>query len=259
MKNFILVFSLLLLCSFSFSQKKSSVRIHEADSTDIDMKRYNLAMHFGDYEAAKNALYSLMIKYPNATNYLDSLTRLYFMVGAYSQCVLAGNTYLEKDSNNLYILESVAISQNSLSRSKEALVCYERLYRQTKAPFHAYQKAVLQYILKHSDECSATIAGLITDSTTGKQIIQINVDKNNSQQVPLKAAAYNLRGILEKDMNQQEEARTSFKEALKIFPEFSLAKTNLDYISQLMPPQQTSEQETKNAKEAKDNKTDKKK
>src|SRR5829696_6677110 len=65
----------------------------QASNTDTETSIYHAAMKYGDYDAARFALYSLMAKHPENISYLDSLVRIYFMTGNWAQCVLIGNEY----------------------------------------------------------------------------------------------------------------------------------------------------------------------
>jgi len=163
-------------------------------------------------------------------SYLDTLARLYFSNGNSGQCVLVCKDYLARDSSNVFVREILAISLNSLSKSKESLDQYEVLYASTHSLFHAYQIAVLQYVLKRFGECETTCAVILSDPKAAEMKVPISTDQNNSQQVPLKAAAYNIRGVMLKDLNRPEDALKSFEEAVKIFPDFVLAKSNIEFM-----------------------------
>jgi hypothetical protein len=53
-----------------------------------------------------------------------------------------------------------------------------------------------------------------------------------SQQVSLKAAAFNVKGIIGLELNQDDAAKQNFEEAIKLFPDFVLAKGNLGIIEE---------------------------
>ena len=46
----------------------------------------------------------------------------------------------------------------------------------------------------------------------------------------MKAAAYNVKGICALELNQPEAAKENFNKALQLFPDFVLAKTNLETL-----------------------------
>lgn len=201
------------------------------DTMPHSLKVYNRAMLFGDYQVAKSALFSLIVDNPERLDYIDSLSRIYFGLGAYPQSLLAAKIVLEKQPKNLEMLELSAISQDALGNKKEALEAYEQLYPLTKNLNHAYQIAVLQYSLQRYGECTTTTDNILSDENAGKQKIGINVDQTNSQQVPLTAAVHNLRGVMFKEMNQADKAKSEFETALKEAPDFALAKSNLEALS----------------------------
>jgi tetratricopeptide (TPR) repeat protein len=231
----------LLLCIpfISFAQsgpKPVPMQKKAADVVkDIDEKIYAKAIRYGDFLVAKQALYSLMAKYPERTNYLDSLMRLYFSVGNYAQCILAGKDYMLTNPDNMMSLEMIAISENSLERYKDALADYEKLYAKSSNLFHAYQIAVINYTLKRYEESKMVQSEIINNPKSAKDSMQIMIDAKDSQYVPYKAAAYNLRGVTQKDLRLFEEAKLSFEEALKITPNFRLAKNNLEALKNPEP------------------------
>ncbi|MCS7086074.1 MAG: tetratricopeptide repeat protein, partial [Bacteroidia bacterium] len=51
------------------------------------------------------------------------------------------------------------------------------------------------------------------------------------QEVKFKAAALNVKGVLYKDKGDKASAKKFFEEALKIEPEFELAKNNLEELN----------------------------
>lgn len=209
---------------------KKTVPQKTNNQTDIDEKIYSKAIRYGDFIVAKQALYSLMAKNPEKSNYLDSLMRLYFSVGNYAQCILTGKDYLQKDPENQMALEMIAISENSIERHKDALANYEKLYAKSKNIFHAYQIAVLNYTLKRYEEAKMVQIEIINHPQALKDTIQLMMDSKEGQYIPFKAAAYNLKGVTEKEQRLFDEAKLSFEAALKVKPNFVLAKNNLQTL-----------------------------
>jgi len=56
------------------------------------------------------------------------------------------------------------------------------------------------------------------------------LDKNNNQDVPLKAVVFNLLGMVSFDLKDSQEAKKAFGESLKIMPEFNVAKENITFL-----------------------------
>ena len=139
--------------------------------------------------------------------------------------------YIDRDTTNHNVMEMVALSYSQLNKNKEALEMYERLYKQTGNIYYAYQTAVQQFYMKRIGECNQMIDMIISHPKSATEKIAINVDQSTQQQVPVKAAALNMRGIIYKDMNMPEKAKAAFEESLAIMPEFALAKGNLDLLT----------------------------
>jgi tetratricopeptide (TPR) repeat protein len=198
---------------------------------NMDEAVYAKAISFGDYEVARVALFKMVVRYPDSLNYLDSLVTLYFSLGQMPQCILAGLQYIQRDTNNLSVMEMVALSYGQLSKNKEALEMYERMYRKTGNIYYAYQTAVQQFYLKRIGECNQMIDLILADPKAATEKITINIDQTTQQQVPVKAAALNMRGIIYKEMNMPDKAKAAFEEALVVMPDFALAKGNLDLLN----------------------------
>jgi len=169
----------------------------------------------------------MMIANPDSNQYLDSLVTLYFSIGAMPQCILAGNEYLKKDSANMNVMEMVALANSQLKKYKETVDLYEKMYLKSGNIYYAYQLAVNQYMLKRIGECNQMLDIIIKDPKAETEKIGIGGEDNKPQQVPLKAAAMNLRGVILQELNMKDKAKENFEGALKVMPEFALAKGNL--------------------------------
>ena len=60
--------------------------------------------------------------------------------------------------------------------------------------------------------------------------ITFSINQNHTLQVELLAAIYYLKGLDAIELNQKPVAKASFEEAIKIQPDFTLAKDNLDKL-----------------------------
>lgn len=230
--KFLFIFFLSLLAfAYSFAQQKSKAAVAKTTVPDFDTELYRKAVLFGDYEVAKAALFNLIVKNPDSLNYMDSLVTLYFSLGQMPQCIFAGNQYLLRDTTNMGVMEMVALSYSQLNKNKESLELYEKMYRRTGNIYYAYQTAVQQFYLKRIGECNDMIETIVKDPKSVTDKISINVDQSTQQQVPLKAAALNMRGIIFKEMNMADKAKAAFEESLSIMPDFALAKGNLDNLN----------------------------
>lgn len=217
--------TLILVCSliFSFSIQAQN---------KIYQKAYQIAAENMDYSTAINMMCLRIAEKPDDLALRDTLTQLYFSSGAYTQAILQGTKILEKQPKNLTMMEILASSNQAMGRLKEALVYYEQLYTAKKSLNSLYQISVIQYQLQRVGECMGTINQVIANPNAEKEKIRININQMQQQEVFYKAAALNLKGVLEKGLGKLDDAKKSFEEALKINPNFELPKGNIKALNE---------------------------
>ncbi len=200
------------------------------DAFDVQSRIYKTALKNYDLQAATIALYNMQALKPERADLNDSLALLYFAGERYAQAYLIGEGIVTADPKRNDILELVAVSKQNLGMVKEALADYEKLYGVDKSVFYLYQMSTLQYQLKRYGECVASLDQIIANADADKQKVNIRLQQG-SQEVPMKAAAYNVKGICAMELNQEEAAKQNFNKAIELFPDFALAKGNLDLVN----------------------------
>ena len=200
------------------------------DAFEVQMRAYKLALKNYDLQAATITVYNMMALKPERTDLNDSLALLYFAGERYPQAYIIGEEILKANPNRKDMLELVAVSKQNLGLIKEALADYEKLYAADKGIYYLYQIATLQYQLKRYGECVASLDQIINNPESAQQKVNIML-QGGSQDVPMKAAAYNVKGICALEMNQEDAAKDNFNKALELSPEFVLPKGNLDMIA----------------------------
>lgn len=248
MKSLLWTIACLLFIVNAYGQKKSAepaAAPTAASGASVEYgnkeKTFRMALKYGDLVVAKQALFDMIVLKPEATHLKDSLAFVYINLGMLREAILLSREILESTPSNLGIMEVKAISEQNLGLSKEALTTYESLYSQTKNVYHLYQIATLQYDLKRMAECNNSIDQLLATPDIDKKDINIGTGTRGQQQrVLLKAAALNIKGVLAMDLNENAVAKTCFEEALKLTPDFVLAKGNLDFLTKkLSTPDKT--------------------
>ncbi|HEY0262400.1 MAG TPA: hypothetical protein VGB95_05200, partial [Chitinophagales bacterium] len=86
-------------------------------------------------------------------------------------------------------------------------------------------------------EASESLNTIVTSPDSEKEEVAISAGKNQTQKVSLKAAAYNVRGIIANELNNKTVAQQNFEEALKASPDFVLAKNNLSALTSPATPE----------------------
>lgn len=198
----------------------------ESASYKQEQSVYNLGLKYNDINIARAAIYNLIAIDPTDASLLDSLAYMYYEYQQYTSCLLVSLDILKGNPDHLAALEMSGVSYEQLGLKDKALVAYESIYLRNNSVYTLYKVAVIQLDLGRHGE-SITNAGILLDKEETKETkVSFNTD-NGQQQVSLEAAVYNLKGLIELSQENKEAARTSFNEALRIEPEFAMAKNNL--------------------------------
>ena len=200
------------------------------DAFEAQSRVYKAALKNYDLQAATIALYNMAALKPERADLQDSLALLYFAGERYPQAYLIGEEILKGNPKRNDMLELVAVSKQNLGLIKEALADYEKLYAIDKSVYYLYQISTLQYQLKRYGECVASLDQIIANPESDKQKVNIRV-QNGSQDIPMKAAALNVKGICAVELSQDAAAIDNFNKALAISPDFVLAKGNLESLT----------------------------
>ncbi len=188
---------------------------------------YRQAMQNGDYEVATQAIYDILATQPSEDEWRDSLALLYAQQKAYPQALKISEQQIAKNPTDTLMLKVQALSYKSMGNPKKSLEAYEKLYPLTQNVYHLYEIATIQYSMTRLQECLVTAKSLHAHEGLGEARINLNFNQQN-QVVPLKAAVYNIQGVVAKDLDKQAEAKAFFEQALKVAPDFALAKGNLE-------------------------------
>ena len=199
---------------------------------ELQRKVYQQALRYGDFNTAAVALNYIVALKPEKREYKDTLALVYSELGANVQALSVAKDILSTNSNNAQMLEVAANAEESLGLIKEALEDYEKLFKLSGKTYHLYKVAGMQYYLKRFGECAATLNGLLNAKDVGTEKITMNYDRQR-QDVPLSAAVYNMRGMLALEQKDYKISRDNFNEALKIMPDFYLAKGNLGLVDKM--------------------------
>jgi tetratricopeptide (TPR) repeat protein len=202
------------------------------DLFEVQKKVFKQALRYGDFSTAAIALNYIIALKPEQKEYKDTLALVYSELGANVQALGVARDVLATNPNNAPILEVAAGSEEALGLIKEALEDYEKLYKLSTRTYHLYKVATMQYYLKRFGECAMTLNTLLGAKDISTEKITMNYDRQR-QDVPLSAAVYNMRGMLALEQNDFKIARDNFNEALKVMPDFALAKGNVALTDKL--------------------------
>jgi tetratricopeptide (TPR) repeat protein len=188
---------------------------------------YRKATFYNDQLMIRSAIYNLIEIDPTDNSLLDSLAFNYYSYRQYTSCLLVTLESLKRNPNNLTMMELKGICWENIGDASKALDSYESLFLKTNASLTLYKIGYLQLSLNRLNEASTSVEILLGKPDAEEIQISFNIADNTTQDVPLKAAALNLKGLIAKEKGDNEEAKKQFNEALKVAPDFELVKNNL--------------------------------
>jgi tetratricopeptide (TPR) repeat protein len=196
------------------------------------LKVFEQAIMSGDAGTATIALNYYLTEPGSNANYADTLAMLYMQQGAYPQCYYWAQKRLliKPDDNNLMELRGICLDK--LQQPKEAIEVFEKLFKKTQSPYHAYKLMELQYGIKRLTECLET--ALAAEKLTYKPtfIMSYNVGQQVGRTY-LQAGVYNIHALALYDLDKKAEAKTYFEKALALDTSFVLARQNLEALQSM--------------------------
>jgi tetratricopeptide (TPR) repeat protein len=200
---------------------------------------YQQALEYNDLATATQAVYNILELSPQDSAYKDSLAQIYFSRGAHVQAVNVGDELLNNRPEDTTLLEMMAVSKEAIGQNEEALNHYGKLFKKQDDPYYQYQIASIQFKMKRYNECNSTLQTLLQRSDLKDKKVSISYKRGRQQQVPVEAAAYNIRGVLALQLKKNDVAKKSFKKATELHKDFVLAKNNLKAMQNAQNQAQT--------------------
>ncbi|MCS6790324.1 MAG: tetratricopeptide repeat protein [Bacteroidia bacterium] len=226
--------SLLVLVAWAQKPKKGEKPSETTTPTPNPTPAQIIYERAGKYMDPMTQIYALYWRIATegaSFSLLDTLAQLYFRAGLYQQAIAVTEDLIQEQPRHVESWEIRALSYFYLQDTKKALEAFEKLYELTQAPQHLYQVITLQFNLQRYGECQANIERLLSLPEAERTSVRITAPDGKTQEIPLKAAALNVRGVLYRLQKEPEKAESAFKEALKVYPDFTLARGNLEDLS----------------------------
>jgi tetratricopeptide (TPR) repeat protein len=232
MKKFVILVSFLLGSAATVFGQTAADSIPKFDPkvksalNASDQMAYQAALRYSDLETAKIKLYDLMVRNPEDLRYMEALGSLFFESGKNASAALVAMDLLKINDKNVGALEIASYALEQLGAFDRALPYYESLHLLTGDNFSLYKSAYLQYSIKRYAEALNSLTMLMKVAKADEKI-GFAVSETETQQVNMKAAALNLRGLVYLEQASKSEAKAAFTEALALEPTFTQAKENL--------------------------------
>lgn len=217
---------LMLMGTMVFAQDAAeSETIRKRNETD--QRVYQLALRYNDLPVARMKLMELIERNPTNLRYQELLASLYFDTSQFTSAAVSAMDLLEKNDKNLTALEIAAYSLEQLGALDRAMPYFESHYLLTGALFSLYKTAYMQYSLDRHQEALNSIAMLVKDTKSSTEMLNFTKADETNQEVSIKAAALNLKGLVYMSEKNIAEAQTAFMQALELAPGFEMAQFNM--------------------------------
>jgi tetratricopeptide (TPR) repeat protein len=188
--------------------------------------KYSLAVQWGDQDAAKDALYDLIVENQGNDSIIYDLAIYYYQSQKYAPAVLVSQELLKRNPKNVNALEIAAVVCENLGAPDRALQYYESLYLLQSNSTVLYKMAFLQFRLKRYRESATTIDILMADKNVDTLKVSYS-DGSKQKEYPMKVALLNLKGMLAQEQGDKVSARKFYDQVLAQAPDFILAKENI--------------------------------
>jgi len=224
MKYSLLILVAILFMSISYAQSSN------IENIKIEKEILSNAKKWGDVAVSIKSLYALIVLEGENSTYKDSLAYSYFSSRNYGPCFMLTTEVLKRDPEHIDMMEMNAISLESLGALEKAAEVYVKLLNLSNNNYHAYTVASLNYRMKKYDEAYTAIKKTETMNDEGKFKVTFSINQSHTQQIELFAAIQYLKGLIEIELKNMDAAKISFAKAIKIQPDFVLAKDNLESL-----------------------------
>ena len=225
-KGIVMILAILSL-SVSSELKAQNNDVKNTQLYKLFQMKYVFGRKYNDSNVAKDALYSMIAMDPNDDSLKMVLCYYYFEQNQYASSLFVSLDLLSRHPDNEDAMKINAMSYENMGVRDKAIEVYESLYLKTNEVNVLYQAAMLQFELERYNECTASLDIVLKDPQSKALKLNFAKTETEQQEVSLAAAAYNMKGMLEKRQGNKTEAKSLFEKAIELEPEFVLAAQNL--------------------------------
>jgi tetratricopeptide (TPR) repeat protein len=209
----------------SCNNKQEHGNRSSADSSHLRL--FNRAMNIGDFQTAIYAINLHLLDDSTDEKWYDTLAILYLNTNNFLPASFCADKVLKKRPDDIRMLELKGGAEQQLGRRDKILDVYAQLFRVTNDYQYMYQTAAVEFTAGNIERCKVLVDSMMSSPIINRDSIEIQIGEDQSQTVPLKAAVLNLQAFLKARDGNYAEAKKNFEAALKIYPDFVLARRNL--------------------------------
>ena len=227
MKN---IFIAAFAATFLFACNQNAPQQTAKSTAGNYKKLFEKSMDLKDYHTAIVAVQMMLVEDSTLLSYRDSLPELYAAINNVDACAKTIDAALNRHPKEEKFLQVKAIVQQENGDYEGVLKTYTTLYETTQKLSYLYQIGTMHFQSGKLDEASKIVEEVLAKAPNSKDSLDIFVNEQQKQKVPILAAALNFKGYIFAQNRNLPEAKKYFENAIKVFPDFVMAKRNLQQL-----------------------------
>lgn len=230
MKNLILSWGLLICLAAPQVRAQVGPEVYDSIAYMRQYQIYMAARKYSDPQVERVALYNMLMMNPAASAIADSLALIYLDNKRFASAALLAQDILTANPKDGIAQEVGAYAFEQLGLENKALPLYESIYLRNNDIVTLYKISLIQFKQGNYAECTTNFDIILSKKEADEIKLYFTTENEEQQEIPLRAAVFNMKGLLAKAQENKEEATKFYKQALLVAPEFNLARTNLEEL-----------------------------
>jgi tetratricopeptide (TPR) repeat protein len=192
---------------------------------------YKKSYDLKDIQTAITAVQLILVK-DSANDLRDSLPSMYFAVQNIDACLVSTEASLKRKPADEELLKYKMLCLEQLGKADELLVLSSDLYKKTGKVEYLYKSVSVQLVQGNFDVATKSIDAMMEKYKTSADSVDMIVGEGQNQRVPILAACWNMRGYVYIQNQKYQQAAEAYQKAIQIFPDFVMARRNLQQLIQ---------------------------
>ena len=162
----------------------------------------------------------------------DSLPAMYLSVQNIDACLTTTEDALKRKPNDEELLKYKMLCLEQLGKGEELLTLSNDLYNKTKKSEYLYKSVSVQLAMGNFEVASKNIDDMMEKYKNSTDSVDMIIGEGQNQRVPILAACWNMRGYVYIQTQKYQQAAEAYQRAIQIFPDFVMARRNLQQLIQ---------------------------
>ncbi|MFN7313799.1 MAG: tetratricopeptide repeat protein [Bacteroidota bacterium] len=162
----------------------------------------------------------------------DSLPKLYLAVQNFEACLQTLDAALVSKPADDELLKMKMICLEQVGKDEDLMKLAQNMFDKTGKVEYIYKVASVHLATGNFTEANKVIDVMSEKFKAGKDSVDMFIDQVRTQRVPVTAACWNMRGYYYVQTQQYQKAAEAYKKAIQTYPDFIMARRNLEQLLQ---------------------------